>query len=181
MSVAITAANVCIECAIDPVARVVVLSSLVLGALLILIGLASRKKPEALENAATANLRQLLHDRCPNCGAALNGHHYADVASLVLNGAKKQPFEPFLKAIEKRDWRTLEPFRDFDPTADDLMACALRCKDLSISVTAMKSVYELYDADSLAMLTPLDRDESAAFTAHFTTALWREFANLLSK
>lgn len=108
---------------------------------------------------ATARVIRRLASPCPACGREnLDGHKYAEVASqraLENNEELKQ----FCGLYISRKWGELNQIHEFGGTINNLVIYALFCNQGG-SMLAIRSPFELWEADSLEDAIPFDEQEA---------------------
>lgn len=115
------------------------------------------------EDVTAISIRRLVSP-CPACGKehleAGDGHEYAPFASEVA----KEPspaLAQFFKLYKEHDWVALNRIQRFDGSANAAEVFVLRCTG-GVSMLAIRTPTELYDADSLLDAVALDPTESAS-------------------
>jgi hypothetical protein len=71
---------------------------------------------------------------CPVCGRELVGHRYALVATTALLSRRRRKIDRFLRAVDRKNPRDLEPFQDWDARGENAEAYALCCPDGNIAL-----------------------------------------------
>ena len=127
------------------------------------------KKPE---DAIAAELRGMLKV-CPTCGANLNGHSYALLATAVASDEKKKELAEFFQALKAHDWRKVRQFADFDPLLNAAEALALKCTSGSLALLIVRSPFELFDASSIMDSEVLDSESGRELDALIEADKWR--------
>lgn len=68
---------------------------------------------------------RLVIGRCPVCDLNLDGHAYADLASVFTADVSVQAAAD--RAVERREWDALMAIQQWDPEADVIAYKAVRC------------------------------------------------------
>jgi len=114
------------------------------------------------EDATAISIRRLVSP-CPACGKehleAGDGHAYAPFASEEAKESSAA-LSQFFKLYKEHDWVALNRIQRFDVSANAAEVFALRCIG-GVSMLAVRTPMELYDADSLLDSVALDPTESA--------------------
>lgn len=134
-----------------------------------------RRNPPIEWSSPTATSLARAVVTCPICNLGFQGHNYACLAMMVCPVSKDdKELGQFIGSVTDNEWTILREFQRYDVMEDDLIVYAIRCSD-RISVTIIKSHFEVFLGDHWIDTRVLSLEESAKLIEVFTDKEWIRF------
>ena len=123
-----------------------------------------------MSSATAEKLTQMVR-QCPVCMSNLEGHRFAQFATVICAKEDMSPLTAFFECVKKREWIGLRRFQGFKGDRDDVVAYVIACGPGGC-IAVVKSVFDLYAPDELLLLESISQEDVGVIRTFLPAEDW---------